>query len=265
VNSQCTIIRTKQFGDVPTPKSINELFGLLNECRHKGADQLRIWRGQSDISWPLHSGAYRRVELDYLELNESGIRSYEKRLLSEATHKGYRFLNGRELSDLELLARLQHHGAATRLIDASRSALVALWFAVSNHPDKIGALFGIHSHYIVGGEGEPNVESYDAVMDNCAKLENPTTWEPSGVSPRIAAQHSQFFYSTIIESNLGSLQIADEDDALLAIAITPEFKKECLEVLCDVYDIHYLTLFPDIDGFADANSTSHKQWANYRW
>ena len=35
----------------------------------------------------------------------------------------------RQLSDLELLAELQHFGAATCLIDFSRSALVALWFA----------------------------------------------------------------------------------------------------------------------------------------
>ena len=37
--------------------------------------------------------------------------------------------NGQQLSDLEILAELQHFGAATCLIDFSRSALVALWFA----------------------------------------------------------------------------------------------------------------------------------------
>ena len=38
-------------------------------------------------------------------------------------------LNGERLSDLPLLAELQHFRAATCLIDFTRNALVALWFA----------------------------------------------------------------------------------------------------------------------------------------
>ncbi len=34
------------------------------------------------------------------------------------------FENGRTLSDFELLAKLQHHGAATRLIDVSKIFLL---------------------------------------------------------------------------------------------------------------------------------------------
>ena len=43
--------------------------------------------------------------------------------------RGYDEKNGRKLSHLEMLAELQHYGAATCLMDFSYSAQIALWFA----------------------------------------------------------------------------------------------------------------------------------------
>ncbi|MCR8998507.1 FRG domain-containing protein [Rahnella perminowiae] len=48
------------------------------------------------------------------------MRDYERDLLLNAWHQGYGYENGRKLTDFELLAKLQHHGAATRLIDVSK-------------------------------------------------------------------------------------------------------------------------------------------------
>ena len=59
-----------------------------------------------------------------------------KDLIKEARRQGHDQKNGQQLSDLELLAELQHFRAATCLIDFTRSALVALWFAVSQTPKK---------------------------------------------------------------------------------------------------------------------------------
>lgn len=260
-----SMLDTELFGRAPQPNTIAELFEILNSCRRKQSNKVRIWRGQGDIRWPIHSGAYRRIALDHIELSEDEVQRYERRLLDEATHRGFRSFEGRELSDLELLARLQHHGAATRLIDASRSALVALWFAVADRPRETGALFGIHSDYLGGGEGEPDFDTYEEIMGRCADLAHPMTWEPSGVSPRIAAQHAQFLYSAVSHKKSGSLRLADYGDAALVIALTPTVKEECREMLCEVYDIHMITLFPDIDGFSKANGTEYTQWANYRW
>ena len=100
--------------------TFDEFFELIQSPLVEGEGIIRMWRGQSDISWPLHSSAYRRLSLEIKEPNEKKIINYEKNLLQSATHKGFRYLDGRRLSDFDLLARLQHHGAATRLIDATR-------------------------------------------------------------------------------------------------------------------------------------------------
>ena len=43
--------------------------------------------------------------------------------------KNYDKREGKQLEELELLADLRHHGSANCLIDFTRSALSALWFA----------------------------------------------------------------------------------------------------------------------------------------
>ena len=54
---------------------------------------------------------------------------YHEDLLTKCKLKNYDKRAGKQLEDLELLADLQHHRAATCLIDFTRNALVALWFA----------------------------------------------------------------------------------------------------------------------------------------
>ncbi|MEG3133068.1 FRG domain-containing protein [Rouxiella sp. T17] len=83
------------------------------------------------------------------------MRDYERELLPIACHQGYGYENGRKLSDFKLLAKLQHHGAATRLIDVSRNMLVALWFECRSKTDQTGILLGWHSNTILGLEGRP--------------------------------------------------------------------------------------------------------------
>jgi hypothetical protein len=46
---------------------------------------------------------------------------------------------GGRLATVDLFARLQHYGVPTRLIDFSRSVLVALYFAVAENQDVDGA------------------------------------------------------------------------------------------------------------------------------
>ncbi|MEA3049157.1 MAG: hypothetical protein QOG84_993 [Sphingomonadales bacterium] len=225
-----------------------------------------MWRGQADIQWPVHSAAYRRLAKDSRVPKDQDLISYEKRLLRRATHRGYRIFEGRELSDFELLARLQHHGAATRLLDATRSSLVGLFFACERLPTKTGVLLGFHAYTMGGYEGQPLEKAYDAVVEALPKYEHPQTWEPSNVSPRIAAQHSQLLYSAVSPDPRGSLWIGDDKKyPLVAVAISPAMKRICLKTLSESFDIRELTLFPDLYGFAASNDVLHGEYDDARW
>ena len=74
------------------------------------------YRGQENADWGVESGAFRRLGNPNLP-KEDFISYHEKELLEPARMDRYGVEEGRPLSDLELLAKLQHHGAATCLID----------------------------------------------------------------------------------------------------------------------------------------------------
>ncbi len=259
-----TSITGTLFGDLEAPESLGELFEIAFSVPAEG-NLVRMWRGQADLDWPIHSSAYRRLALSGRSISEPDLVRYEEHLLRHATHQGYRYLDGRALSDFELLARLQHHGAATRLIDATRSLLVALWFCSADHPDKTGALIGIHSHYLGGREQVTEDGNYSDVIDRVASRSHPFTWEPPGVSARIAAQHAQFVFSTVFDDPRGSLRLPDKPTGTLVIPIVPILKTESLNTLMEVFDLRRRTLFPDIDGFSTSNSHKLSTSEMFRW
>jgi hypothetical protein len=254
---------SKYFGTIPLPSSLSKILTLAQN--HAGdRPNVHLWRGQSDISWPIHSSAYRRLERTS-PVTEKRMKDYESYLLNHATHQGYRYEQGRELSDFELLAKLQHHGAATRLVDCSRNVLVSLWFVCNSEPDKLGLLFGVHSHHVGGGENRPKKDNYLNAIKSIEKYKHPQTWQPPVVSKRISAQSAQFLYSSVSQNLIGSLAIGDDPESYLAIGITPDMKDKLLTELAGVFDIRHLTLFPDIDGFGFANSFNFDQYESERW
>ncbi|CAM4298773.1 FRG domain-containing protein [Zobellia roscoffensis] len=261
------------YGEIPEPESFNELIEIIscNEVDEYDKEYefvpVRFWRGQSDIGWKIDSSAYRRIrnsrELE--EISDDDLSSYEKNLLEHSTHKGFRFHNGRELSDMELLARLQHHGAATRLVDFSRNALIGLWFAINNHMKKTGILIGVHSYYVGGNESKLELNKYLNVITELKGKSYPLLYESPEISPRIASQHALFLYSRASFGEYGSLVLPVEKKANLFIAINPMLKLQLKEVLSQVFDIRTKTLFPDLDGFGMANSSTMHVNEMWRW
>ena len=69
----------------------------------------------------------------------------------------------------------------------------------------------------------------------------------------------------MVDCKMGSLAIEEEKETCIAIGISPVFKKSALEELAGLFDIRYLTLFPDIDGFGHANSQQFDQHESERW
>lgn len=115
-------IETKLFGRIKAPKNLGQLIEITEE---HAANRMNVymWRGQGNVDWAIHSAAYRRLKFTHRNVSERRMRNYEVELLRKARHKGYGYEEGRRLADFEVLAKLQHHGAATRLIDFSSDLL----------------------------------------------------------------------------------------------------------------------------------------------
>lgn len=258
------VYESSLYGSIKEPETIIELFELLIGKSTQKYRSIKVWRGQANVEWRIDSGAYRKLSNKKFSVKERDIINYEESLLSRARHKGYGLDNGMLLSDMELLARLQHHGAATRLVDFSKNSLVALWFCVNSVTQDYGLLVGIDTSHIGGTEGVLEFENYSSAIIDLFEYSHPMFIEPPVVSKRIAAQHSVFLYSDLSQSDMGSLKIPIEGQNIF-IAISPELKKLSRKVLIETFDLRQETLFPDLDGFSSANSYSENPSEAYRW
>ena len=91
---------------------------------------LLLYRGLINASYEVNSSADRRIgkKGDLLKYTEDLLRRAKDKHLHQQTGKA-------DFFDLELLAELQHHGAATCLIDFTKDPLIALWFACQEDTD----------------------------------------------------------------------------------------------------------------------------------
>lgn len=103
-----------------------------------------VWRGQQNHQWGLQSGLYRALQIKngvqppngkpvgvQPHPTETQLQVAESKLISYA-RENWRL---DDMPALELLARLQHYGAPTRLLDVSRNPYIAAWFAVESSPE----------------------------------------------------------------------------------------------------------------------------------
>lgn len=152
-----------------------------------------VWRGQASVSWPLSSKLGRAPSGVRAEVDLAGWSKYEQDMILAARTTGadgaYR------MTDLEILARLRHHGARTRLIDCTEDPMVGLWFACS---DEIDANTDEHDGLILALDRqdfapttEPWVRTYDDITAPSVATGGHFVKLPP-IDPRIAAQRGVF-------------------------------------------------------------------------
>ena len=236
-------------------KDIAEYLKAVSEIKTKWPNSTLVFRGVRDKNWLLVSSAEFRLKgsrsiqdrvSDWLFLK------YNEDLVEKCKMKNYNQRERRQLYDLELLADLQHQGAATCLTDFTRNALVALWFACQKS-DAAGKVFVVN---IADGEIFREIMHTDIKKRSIreilefktrkTKSEIPVEypkfwhWRPAHLNERIPAQHSLFLFGLPSSGEMSSEEIIIES------ASKEQIQKE-LEAL---YDICAESLFPDFVGFA---------------
>ncbi len=220
--------------------------------------QILLYRGLADADWEIEASAYRRIK-ESLKADPALVtfQNYNKQLLDSAGLQGFRYQNGRKLSDLELLAELQHYGAATCLIDFTENAMIALWFACQEEQDKDGnkkngkvvamATGGIETFSTVSYEdlNEKQIEEFL----NPGKL---WKWTPSSLNMnnRVVAQQSVFVF--------GEEVIYESIDWHQKVEIDAGRKRDILTTLEKSFGVKEQHLFNDLAGFALHNAHDKK-------
>ena len=222
------------------------------------------FRGQEDATWSLECGAALRLRESYdsqseEETQQRFVQYHRLLLIRQARHEGFDQEQGKDLGDFEILAKLQHLGAATCLLDFTRSSLVALWFACQPRTVKCketnGKVFSVNTNDRAkfreltqqDTQGKDNLGEFFLTYETPPRNIMSWYWEPpmvADVAPRMLLQHSLFIF--------GHMVLPEE--TAQSVIIPAANKTDILEELCSQHDITRETLFKDIYGFANANN-----------
>ena len=158
-----------------------------------------LFRGVSNEEYEIQTSAYRRLpKVD--RNNPTKLLKINKEMISDARLEGHNQKDGQLLSDLELLAELQHYGAATCLIDFTYSAQIALWMACRQRSkwNVNGKVFAVRSDDPIRFN-KVTPKSLGKNLDHFFKADGPNEyplyqWQPKRQNNRIIAQQSVFLF-----------------------------------------------------------------------
>ena len=252
-------------------RQVKDVAGYLkevSEIKAKWPNSTLVFRGQENEEWLLESSAERRLKASLPSQNripDQLFIEYHEDLLKKCKLKNYDQRERKQLDDLELLADLQHHGAATCLTDFTRNALVALWFACQKSDDADGKVFVVNTtdektfleitHTDIENKSMSDILEFKTrAIDNDQAAGRPTPetlaaspnkptfwhWTPAHLNERITAQHSLFLFGLPSSGKLRS------EELIIESANKEQIRKE----LEELHDIREESLFPDFVGFA---------------
>lgn len=208
--------------------------------------------------------------IGYSSFSYSDYISYHEHLIQNA--KSTEPTNYKNISDLEVLADLQHYGAATCLVDFSRNVLTSLWFACRENSGKIehpmdqyqghyGILYCYDTQHDIIDKNNLTIVNHHEVNTPISSLLARTKkftnfcsnseytfllWEPTHLNARITKQDSVFLF--------GLSKFLISEHPILSIIIHDDIKADIIKALDQVFNINANTIFHDKQGYATINS-----------
>ncbi len=235
----------KIINSITTFSAYVEAAKIDQEKRGNHADLL--FRGQS-VDEPLKPRVGRlRLKGDLAKIEKLIIEEFERTSLPLAE-----FIPDNKW---DVVALAQHHGLPTRLLDWTFSALAALWFAVSDPPekDKLGK-----DRYGVVWIFTPDLDDYRLDLNETTPFSNKITkiFRPKVITRRISAQGGIFTIHKIVGKGrfIALEKNKNYKTKLTKLVVPPKYFSKLRKEL-DMYNVNASTLFPDIDGLC-----KHLKW-----
>lgn len=164
-----------------------------------------LWRGQANADYNIEPGIHTRILSKRPPLDNDSVVAVTTELIKAARTSLIDRHEGILLPDMALLAALQHHGAATPLLDVSLDPMVALYMAVvspiASDADKDGVLFAIKRPPVT-------IEPYDSRNFELVYRTLPSDivvlYSAPDVSERLRIQRGHFLISSVSNSDTRS-------------------------------------------------------------
>ncbi len=224
-----------------------------------------VFRGVSNKDYPIEASTYRRLwkkekpfgmsesKWEQCLINEKVERPKQllkinEEIIKDARGQGHDQKDGQRLFDLDLLAELQHRGAATCLTDFTYNAMTALWFACQQSSAGYvnGKVVAVDLHDLKGINHEDAKKDISCFFNPNENDRYPLYhWQPKYQNNRIIAQRSIFIFG------------GDPIETKSEYIIPKKSKIHCLTSLERSLGITEASLFPDFDGFA--NQRAHNK------
>lgn len=168
-------------------------------------------------------------------------------------------------NELEILAEIQHRGGGSCLVDFSNDFLISLWFASNNNSSEVGYLFCYDVNedalqddnltYLTRDRSSLDIEALLRKTRKTTRYAGDDKhrfwlWRPANLNGRIARQDSVFVF--------GIEKFEIERHSVKVIPIPPLWKEDICKALKVYFGTTAEVVFPDIDGYANANSKLEK-------